>query len=119
VEGTVKREAQISEFRFKKTEDGYEAIATFENSGNVDIIGKGTLNIIDNQGFVLARSRFNEVYTMPLDKAKLYIQGIKAELKKGRYDVVLTFDLGEGILVKEYQIDVSSSGDIAAIKENG
>ena len=36
---------------------------------------------------------------------------------KGRYDLILTFDLEGNILVKEYQVDVSDSGQIVNLKE--
>jgi len=117
VEGTVKRVAQVSNFNIKKAEAGFEATADFENSGNVDITAKGSIDIINEEGFVLARKQFNDIYTMPLDKAKLYVENMDADLYKGKYDAILTFDLEGGVLVKEYQIEVSGSGEILNIKE--
>jgi len=118
VEGTVKREASVSDFSIKETRSGaLWAEATFENIGNVDITAKGTLDIIDQEGFVLGRAKFNDVYTMPLDKARLKAEDIKATLSKGKLDIILTFDMNGDILVKEYQADVSAKGNIVELKE--
>ncbi len=119
VEGTVKREAIVSDFSIKDTGGGaLGAEATFENIGNVDITAKGTLDIIDQEGFVLGRAKFNDVYTMPLDKARLRAEDIKANLSKGKLDIILTFDMNGDILVKEYQADVSAKdNNIVELKE--
>ena len=116
-DGTIKREAQVSDFKIRASSDGIEVEAIFQNVGNVDITAKNTLDIIDEEGFVLSRASFNDVYTMPQDKAKLYAKDASANFSKGKYDAILTFDLNGGILVKEYQIEVSSSGQVVDIKE--
>lgn len=118
-EGTIIREAHLTDFKIKDSPEGFEAEAVFHNIGNVDISAKGTLDIIDEEGFVFFRASFKEVYTMPQDKAKLLIKDTDANFSRGRYDVILTFDLNGGILVKEYQIEVSGSGSIVATEELG
>ncbi|MFC1646411.1 hypothetical protein ACFL2Y_04465 [Candidatus Omnitrophota bacterium] len=118
-EGTIIREAHVTDFKMKGSPEGFEAEAVFHNIGNVDIDTKGTLDIIDEEGFVFSRASFNQVYTMQQDKAKLLVRVKDANFSRGRYDVILTFDLNGGILVKEYQIEVSGSGSIVAVKELG
>ena len=82
-----------------------------------DISRPNTFDMIDEEGFVLARAKFDDVYTMPKDKAKLHAKSPGVNFSQGKYDVILTFDLDGGILVKEYRIDVSGSGRIVNIKE--
>lgn len=117
VDGTIKREGRVSDFMVNASSGDIEVEAVFENIGNVNITARGTFDIIDQDGLVLTRSEFNTVYTMPQDKAKLYAKSEGAVLSQGKFDVILTFDLEEGILVKEYQVDVSSSGQIVNLKE--
>lgn len=116
-EGTITREATISDFKLTTLPEGYEVSALFQNVGNVDITAKGTLDIINEEGFVLSRASFKDVYSMPQDKANLYIKDTAANFTKGNYDIILTFDLDGGILVKEYQMEISGTGQIVNIKE--
>ena len=116
-QGTIERKAQISDFNIRVSSEGIETEAVFYNLGNVDITTRGTFDIIDEEGFVFARGQFNDVYTMPEDKAKLYAKSISSDFSRGKYDVILTFDLLDEVLVKEYQIEVSDSGSIVALKE--
>lgn len=118
-DGTIKREAEVSDFKIKSSQGSVEAGAVFQNTGNVDINSKGTFDIINEEGFVLARGDFNEVFTMPQDKARLYAKSTTTgNLTEGKYDAILTFDLGEATLVKEYSIGVSGSGNITSVQEN-
>jgi hypothetical protein len=116
-EGTIKRESYISDFNLKSSAGGIEAQAVFHNVGNVDITTKGTLDIIDEEGFVLSRSSFNDTYTMPQDKAKLFAKDKNGSFSDGKYDAILTFDLNGGILVQEYQLEVTNGGSLVNIKE--
>ncbi|MDD5291880.1 MAG: hypothetical protein PHY46_01670 [Candidatus Omnitrophica bacterium] len=116
-DGTVEVKAQVSGVNVINSRDGFQIKADFENTGNVDITSKGIFDIIDEEGIVFARGEFNEVYTLPQDKAKISAQSSGAGLMAGKYDLILTFDLGADILVKEYSIEVSSSGAIVGIKE--
>lgn len=116
-EGTIIREANVSDFQISSSTEGYEAEVLFQNIGNVDITGQGNLDIIDAEGFVFARGRFPDVYTMPQDKAKLSLKDSSVNFAKGVYDAILTFDLDGNIVVKEYQIEVSDSGQIISQRE--
>jgi len=116
-DGTVEAKAQLSDVNVVNSRDGFQIKANFENTGNVDIASKGVFDIIDEEGIVFTRGEFNEVYTLPQDKAKISAQSSGAGLTAGKYDLILTFDLGTDILVKEYSMEVSSSGAIVGIKE--
>ena len=116
-EGTIIRKAAISDFQIKSTVAGYEAEVLFQNIGNVDITGQGTLDIINEEGFVFSRGSFPDAYTMPQDNAKIVLKDDSVNFAKGVYDAILTFDLDGDIIVKEYQIEVSDSGQIVRQKE--
>ncbi len=114
-EGTIEKKAEVSDINIEKTEGEVRIKANFSNTGNANITTKGIFDIIDQDGVVFTRGEFNEVYTMPQDKDKLFAKSEDTNLSAGKYD--LTFDLEGDILVKEYQIEVSPSGSITAINE--
>jgi len=116
-EGTIKREVKITDLNIKTSGSEIELEAIFENSGNVDINTKGTFDIIDEKGFVFSRGEFNEIFTLPQDKVKIKAKGTLEGLVKGKYDIVLTFDLKPGIFVKEYELVLSDQGKIEKIIE--
>ncbi|MDD5617882.1 MAG: hypothetical protein PHG69_02205 [Candidatus Omnitrophica bacterium] len=116
-EGTIERKAEINDVKIEKTKDTIEIKADFSNTGNIDIITKGIFDIIDEEGVVFARGEFNEIYTMQQDKAKLSAKSNIANFPAGQYDLIFTFDIEGEILVKEYKIDVASSGKVTSIKE--
>ena len=115
-EESIKREAKVSDFKIKESSGIIEAEANFENIGNIDIPAKGTIDIINDEGLVFTRGKFDEAYTMPGDKAKIYVKIPSVQFSQGKYDVILTVDLEGGILVKEYQM-IISGGKIAEVKE--
>jgi len=122
--GTIKREALIDNLVIKKEKDGFFAMQLdFKNTGNVDITCGGTFHIMDGQGLVLARGEFNDVFTFPGGAAKL--SGVcKERLSPGKYDLVLTFDLGKAleednfgrgpVVTKETGIEVEADGSVSA-----
>jgi len=116
-EGTINRKAEISDVKVFKSEGTIDIKAKFSNTGNTDIDTKGLYDLIDAEGVVFSRGEFNNVYTMAQGKAELSAKGEGVKLTAGNYDLVLTFNLSEDILVKEYLIKVSSSGDIESVKE--
>ncbi|MDD5005939.1 MAG: hypothetical protein PHS93_05500 [Candidatus Omnitrophica bacterium] len=120
-DGTSKKEGRISDFSIKTSKGNIEATAVFQNVGNVEITGRATFDVIDEEGVVFARGEFKEFYTMPDDKAELYarcpLDPKLHQIPQGKYDVVLTLDLDGMLLVKEYQIEVSDTGNITKVKE--
>jgi hypothetical protein len=116
-EGAIERKAEVTDFKIQLLPEGYKVEAVFQNTGNVDITAKSTLDIIDAEGFVFSRASFPDIYTMPQDKANMSIADFSTNFSKGIYDAILTIDLDGEILVKEYQIEVSDTGSITDIKE--
>jgi hypothetical protein len=116
-EGTIIRKVNISDVNIGKKNNTVEIKANFSNDGNVDVNTKGLYDLIDGQGMVFARGEFNEVFTMAGDKAKLSGKSEVNDLPSGEYDLILTFNLEEEILVKEYKVNVDSSGNINSVKE--
>jgi hypothetical protein len=125
-EGTIKRTGILENLALKqdKAAGGLSIQMDFRNTGNVDITAGGSFHIIDRQGLVLARNEFDNVYTFPGDTAKLQAKSKKL-LPKGRYDLVLTFDLGKAweelgisrgpVVTKEAEIEVDASGEVVRI----
>ncbi|MCX5701575.1 MAG: hypothetical protein NTW64_01135, partial [Candidatus Omnitrophica bacterium] len=97
-EGTIKRQSEISNLSLTRgSQDSALTIDLgFKNTGNVDITVAGSYHIIDDQGMVLARGEFNNVYTFPQDEAKLTTTW-KEPLPEGAYDLVLTLDIGKAL----------------------
>lgn len=116
-EGTIKKEAKLSDFKIRESEGNINLEVNFENTGNAALTAKATFDIITEEGFVLARGQFEDVYTMPKDKAHLLATTLSPGLSKGKYDVILTVDLDGAVLVKEYQIEVSASGRVVGVEE--
>jgi len=126
VEGTVKRTASIDNLLFKKDAKSaqYSISLDFHNTGNVDISAGGTFHIMDDLGVVIARGQFNDIYTFPASGAKLAAT-LKESLPEGKYDLVLTLDLGKAleeanmgrgpIITKEAGISIGANGKILNI----
>lgn len=126
VKGTVSRAAVIENLTLRKESSPNRLLveADCRNTGNVDITSGGTFHIIDQKGVVYARSEFNTVYTFPGDLAKLNgsWNTWKNPIPKGKYDIVLTIDLGKAlteaglgrgpIVTKEAEIEVGDTGEI-------
>jgi len=116
-DGTIKREGRLGDLKISKSEKNFEVEILFENIGNIDIAAKGSLDFIDERGFVFLRGKFNDVYTLPNDRAKLYTTFPVSSLSSGKYDLILTVDLESDILVKEYRTDIPKSGTKIKITE--
>lgn len=124
--GTVKREGELSNLSVTKDlKINYLLISSdFKNAGNTDITAGGTFHIIDREGMVLARGEFKNVYTFPGDTAKLTATW-KETLAKGKYDLILTLDLGKAleelqmgrgpVMTKEAEIEIGEGGRVIRV----
>ena len=125
-EGTVTRDAQISNVSVKRSGKSLEIKADLKNTGNMDITGAGTFHIMDAQGIVMARGEFNKIYTLPKDSAQL-ISLTRETIPKGTYDLILTIDLGKAreelnlgrgpVVTQEATLEISDSGEVINVKE--
>lgn len=118
-EGTIVREATIDDFSIDELGGVLKVALSFANAGNVDITTQGTFDIINSEGFVLTRGKFEEIYTLPGDKARISATSEGAVFSKGTYDVIVTFDVTGATLVGEWQITVDESGKITQVKKIG
>ena len=112
--GTIDRNARLKNIKLTKEfkDRALKVSADFVNTGNVDITASGTFYIIDDEGLVYGRGRFNQVYTFPDDAAKLYAD-CKEPIPPGTYDLVITLEISEGLsLIEEIEMVVGSSGEI-------
>lgn len=110
--GTIKRENRIENLTLENKEKNLGIKADFKNIGNADIIASGTFDIIDKEGVVYARGKFNDIYTFPTDVAKLSAKS-GYSLIKGVYDLVITLQIeGGAVQVIEYQIKIGSQGEV-------
>ncbi|MCM8793721.1 MAG: hypothetical protein NC898_04570 [Candidatus Omnitrophica bacterium] len=123
-EGTTIRKAEIENLSIEKEErDKTKITLDFKNSGNVDITTKGTFHIIDREGIIHARGDFNDVYTLPQDSARL-VAIWKGSIPEGRYDLVITLDLGKDlkelgigapVITREAEIEIGKNGEVLRI----
>ena len=110
----IEKEIELKDLSVKKVGKELTVSAMLDNVGNVDITAGGTFNIIDSNGMVFARGKFNEVYTFPGDQAK--ISSVWSEsIAAGSYDLIITLDLGDKPLVKEVRIDVGPYGEVVHV----
>ncbi len=128
VKDTVKKEADVSNLVISGNAEGNPLLINLDlkNIGNVDITTAPYFHIMDQQGIVHARAEFNEVYTMPGDKAKLTSSWQK-QIPKGVYDLVMTFNLNKAqeaagarrgpAMIKETKIEIGQSGRIEKVGE--
>ncbi|MDD5132083.1 MAG: hypothetical protein PHH44_05420 [bacterium] len=117
------RTAEIENFSLKKQSNSkpLEISMDVKNTGNTDIIAKGTLHLINKKGVVFVRSALNKVYTLPTETAKL-TGSWKEPLPKGTYDAILTIDIGKAsqeeewkadqVITKETEVEIGSSGEV-------
>lgn len=126
--GTIKRTAEFKNLVIEKnaSDSGISIKLDFENSANTDLTVGGNFNIMDSEGLVVARGEFNNIYTFPQGLAKLAAVWDE-KLPKGKYDLVLTFDLGKAleetntgrgpIIVKEAVLEIGEYGQIKNVGE--
>ena len=127
-EGTIKREIRLGKFSVdRESEEAPLNISLdFKNTGNVDITAAGTFHIIDDSGMVYARGEFNKAYTFAGDAAKL-VSSWKELIPKGRYDLILTIDMGKAleeaglgrgpVVTKEAGVEIGDRGQVIAVRE--
>ena len=127
-EGTIKREIRLGKLSVdRELEDAPLNISLdFKNTGNVDITAAGTFHIIDVSGMVYARGEFNKAYTFAGDAAKL-VSSWKESIPKGRYDLILTIDIGKAleeaglgrgpVVTKEAGLEIGERGQIIELGE--
>jgi len=123
VDGTVKRNAQIDNFSFKKDPSAnlYSIESDFRNTGNVDITAGGSFHLMNQEGIVLYRGLFNDIYTFPNASAKLS-SSLKQALPQGEYDLILSINLGKAleeanigrgpVITKESRISIGKDGKV-------
>lgn len=126
--GMSLRAAELGTLTIKKQSSQSLAIdLDIKNTGNTDMMAKGTFHFIDKKGTVFARSSFNPVYTFPNESAKLHALW-KEKLPKGIYDVIFTIDIGkvkleeedwnaDYIITKETEVHIGSSGEVVKAGE--
>ncbi len=98
----------------------FSAKVDFANTGNVDITAEGKFHIMDENSVVYGRGEFNDVYTLPGDKAELSASW-KKPLSEGKYTLVTTFDLGKAledtgfgrgpVMTQEAEIEIGPDGE--------
>lgn len=128
IEGTTQRKGVLDNLKLKKAGSHSPLLinANFKNAGNVDIIASGVFAIIDKAGKVHGRGKFDDLYTLAGDSAKL--KGIWREpLSTGSYTLVLTMDLGKAghksyfekgpFLIKEIDLEIAQDGSLSNFKE--
>ena len=99
-------------------EDG-SLIGAFVNEGDVIEIPKAVYYVLDSEGLAVSRGEIEEFY-LPMNDRYQFKIAIPEELDRGRYNMVLTFDLGEGgSIVKEINFvkDVNSNIELLAISD--
>jgi hypothetical protein len=127
-DGNSVRTAEIDNFSIKRSANSkpLEISLDVKNTGNTDIIAKGTLHLINKKGVVFVRSTLNKSYTLPLESSKL-TGSWKDPLPKGIYDAVLTVDIGKAsqeeewtadfVITKETEVEIGSSGEVLKVGE--
>ena len=114
--GTIEKKGRVDNVDILQKLNDFILTADFINSGNVDITTQGAFDVIDSQGYVYLRGRFDEIYTLSGDKAELkgVVDGV--QLKPGSYDIIMTFDFENGgNLIQEVSILVDPTGQVSLI----
>jgi hypothetical protein len=127
-EDKTARTAEISNFSLVKPEKGkgLQVALDIKNTGNSDIITKGTFHLMDNKGVIFVRATLDKVYTFPKETARM--SGTwKEPLPKGTYNAILTMDIGESmheqewaadsVITKETEVEIGSSGEVLSVGE--
>lgn len=125
-EGTIIRQARIDNFKIDNREGKFYITAELTNIGNVDITTNGNFFIIDRKGMVYARGEFNNSYTFPGYNTTL-IATWKEPIPKGKYDLVLTIDIGRAleelglgrgpVITKEAKVEIGDYGQVVSVSE--
>ncbi|MCG3176533.1 MAG: hypothetical protein MOGMAGMI_01491 [Candidatus Omnitrophica bacterium] len=108
VKGTLRKEGQVKavDVIAPAGNKPLEIHTTFQNSGNTDIELGGNFLVMDPEGSVTARGQLQTLYTFPgtLERGVTRWAG---SIAPGTYDILLTYDLGQGqTLVEEKTLTV-------------
>jgi hypothetical protein len=108
VKGTVDRRGELvsAEVTPPVGNKPMEITTRFKNTGNTHIILAGNFLIMDADGKVHGRGDLRKLYMLSGDSGEGTTQWV-GRLEKGAYQVILTYDLGEGqTLVEERTITI-------------
>lgn len=102
MKGTLQRSGKIEDVRITLSSGNQPTLfeLTFHNTGNTDIILKGNFIIMDGQGMPKARGKLGDLITESGQTVTRKSEWA-GRLASGEYDVIFTFDLGEGQLLTE------------------
>lgn len=109
VKGSAKIQGEIASVELKPLEGNkpLQIVTKFRNTGNVDVTLGGNFLIMDAAGKVCGRGDLNKIYTFPGATESGKTEWIGHPVK-GNYQIILTYDLGEGKnLVEERTLTVS------------
>lgn len=109
VKGTVERSGEVESLVLipPAGNSPLEIAADFKNTGNVDITLEGNYVLMDASGAIVARGALEKIYTQPGGEAKRTTKWV-GRLAPGKYDAIITFDLGDGKnVVQEKELIVS------------
>ncbi len=121
--GNSVRTAEVNNFSLQRqsSKKPLEIGLDIKNTGNTDIIAKGTLHLINKKGVIFVRASFNKVYSLPEETARLTASW-KEPVPKGIYDAILTIDVGKAsqedqwnadfVITKETEVEIGSSGEV-------
>lgn len=112
--GTVRRDLTLSslELALKQSAKTLELRLALENSSNIHVTVEPTYHLLNEQGAMVARGSFSKSYLLPQDKTTAQAKWI-GSLAEGVYNLIISTDLGDDhILVKEWKITVSATGNI-------
>ena len=124
--GLTRRQAECNDFsvRTKPEDSSLQITFDLKNTGNIDIMSFANFNLIDKKGIVYARGLFNDTYTFPDESASLNASW-KEPIPAGRYDLVITLDLGKAledaglgrgpVLVKEASVEIDARGYVVKV----
>jgi len=123
VEGSARRQAEVSGFALSAADGATRLSLDIANTGTSDITTDAQFHIMDDKGMVYDRGQFNPTYTLPNETAAMSAEA-KQRPAPGDYTLVITIDLGKAqkdaglqagpVIVKEAPVRVSADGAITA-----
>ena len=109
VKGFTDRQGEIKSVEIKTPQgnEPMQIVTTFHNTGSADVTLGGSFIIMDKEGKVQGRGELNKLYTFP-DSTESGKTEWVGRLPKGDYQVLLTYDLGDGkSMVEEKPLKIS------------
>jgi hypothetical protein len=102
IDGTVKRSGAVTALALEPPRGSKPASfqVTFKNDGNTDIEMKGNFMILDAAGAAKGRGELEAIFTQAGTEATRTTTWA-GKLAPGVYEVIFTFDLGEGEILSE------------------